>query len=393
MIPYLLPQNWIQYDAREIAPALTAAGASLLSLRSTPYLRSWADDLRVVQLKREVAGTSRIEGADFTDEELEQALSEDPEALITRSQKQAAAAARTYRWIETLPSDRSINADLVFEIHRRIITGADDDHCPPGLLRAQDQNVTFGTPRHRGVEGGENCSRAFRALITAVADEFRPHDSLVQALALHYHFAAMHPFLDGNGRTARALEAVVLGKAGLKDVLFISMSNYYYEEKNAYLQSLANARSNHHDLTEFLIFGLKGVEIQCTRLSSEIRKNLSKALYRNLMYDLFNRLEGKRKRVIANRQIAILKVLLKEDELPLDELAQRVGMHYRPLKGVRSAWIRDISGLLELRAIDFREDRGRVLLFPRLEWPTEITETEFFERLQNLPQAKTYPFL
>ena len=59
---------------------------------------------------------------------------------------------------------------------------------------------------------------------------FRGHDILIQALAAHYHFAAMHPFLDGNGRTARALEALMLGGAGLRDTCFIAMSNYYYEE-------------------------------------------------------------------------------------------------------------------------------------------------------------------
>jgi Fic family protein len=48
----------------------------------------------------------------------------------------------------------------------------------------------------------------------------------------------MHPFLDGNGRTARALEAFILQKVGLKDSLFIAMSNYYYEEKNEYLKDV-----------------------------------------------------------------------------------------------------------------------------------------------------------
>ena len=36
-----------------------------------------------------------------------------------------------------------------------VITGADDDHCPPGRVRSRDENVTFGSPKHRGVTGGE----------------------------------------------------------------------------------------------------------------------------------------------------------------------------------------------------------------------------------------------
>lgn len=119
----------------------------------------------------------------------------------------------------------------------------------------------------------------------------------------------MHPFLDGNGRTARAMEAFFLQRCGLRDTLFIAMSNYY-EEKNSYLQALADVRANGHDLTPFLSFGLKGIELQCRRLFDEIRVNVSRALYRNLMFDLFNRLKSARKRVIAERQIKILTLLL-----------------------------------------------------------------------------------
>jgi Fic family protein len=105
-----------------------------------------------------------------------------------------------------------------------------------------------------------------RKLTEAARTMFKEHDPLVQALALHYHFAAMHPFLDGNGRTARALEALMLQRIGLRDTLFIAMSNYYYEEKLAYLRALNESRAGGHDLTPFLKFALKGVESQCKRL-------------------------------------------------------------------------------------------------------------------------------
>ena len=53
----------------------------------------------------------------------------------------------------------------------------------------------------------------------------------------------MHPFLDGNGRTARALEALMLQRTGLRDTLFIAMSNYYYEHKINYLNALNDTRA------------------------------------------------------------------------------------------------------------------------------------------------------
>jgi len=48
------------------------------------------------------------------------------------------------------------------------------------------------------------------ALCNAAQTIYRGHDPLIQALAMHYHFASMHPFLDGNGRSARALETLML---------------------------------------------------------------------------------------------------------------------------------------------------------------------------------------
>src|ERR1051325_11726111 len=179
------------------------------------------------------------------------------------------------------------------------------DHCPPARLREENHNVTFGTPRHRGATGGKECERAFGALCDAIAHEFREHDVLIRALALHYHLGAMHPFLDGNGRTARAVEALMLQRAGLRDALFIALSNYYYEEKSAYLTALASVRQANGDLTEFVLFGLRGMTLQCQKLLAMINESIYKVLYKDVANDLFNRLQSKKKRGIAKRQLTI----------------------------------------------------------------------------------------
>lgn len=391
VIRYEMPVRWMQYDPMAIVRELTEAKSAVLSLSQIPFQRSWVEALQQVQLKSEVAGTSKIEGAEFTETEFEAALTESPQELFTRSQRQAHAAVRTYKWIAQLPSDVPINADLLKEVHRQMVTGADDDHCPPGQLRRTDQNVTFGTPPHRGAEGGHECNAAFSRLCEAVQHEFRDHDPLIQALALHYHFAAIHPFLDGNGRTARALEALVLQRSGLRDALFIAMSNYYYDEKASYLAELGNVRASGHDLTPFLIFGLRGIALQCRRLFAEIKRQVSKALFRNVMFDLFDRLKTPRKRVLAKRQTEILKLLLEVDAITLHSLTKRTHESYRSLKDPISAIMRDLIYLRELGAIAVvNEGNGEIRIAIRLEWPTEITETRFFEVIKNLPKAKPH---
>ncbi|MFA5257315.1 MAG: Fic family protein [Opitutales bacterium] len=394
MIKYSIPDNWIKYDRLAVLQHLVNAKAAVIALSNMPSQRSWAEKMQVVQLKREIAGTSRIEGADFTERELDAAMQETPEQLSTRSQRQAAAAVATYRWIAKLPDDYPISEALIYEVHQRIVTGADDDHCTPGELRPRDVNVNFGIPPHRGAEGGEECAVAFIKLLQAVNSAFREHDPLIQALALHYHFASMHPFLDGNGRAARALEALLLQRTGLRDTLFIAMSNYYYEEKNQYLGTLASTRAASHDLTPFLLFGLKGIELQCQRLLKEIRTNVQKSLFRNVMYDLFNRLETPRKRVMAKRHLEILKLLLDCDSLSVFDILKATKSSYDNLQNPLKICTRDLIYLLNLGAIDFkaRQDQASMISI-RLEWATEITDTEFFRRVKKMPHSKMHSFL
>jgi Fic family protein len=399
VVLYSLPEQWLRYDPADIVGELTEAKAAILSLLSIPFQRSWAEALQEIELKREVAGTSKIEGADFTDREFEDAIqSHVPSNQLTRSQKQARAAIHTYRWLSNLSVEVPINEELIRHIHRRIVTGCDDDHCAPGELRQQDQNVTFGRPRHRGADGGDECEIAFRRLCGAINQEFRGHDALVQALAAHYHIGAIHPFQDGNGRTARALEALLLKRAELKDTLFIAMSNFYYDEKDAYLDILSQVRTTNHVLTPFLKFGLRGIATQCKRLLKEIRRHVSKSLYRDVMSQMYGRLSSTRKRALAKRQVSILERLVDKD-VPwnLTILYNSVESDYRGLNSIGKAFVRDINHLSELKAIVVtrvsHQPGGHVWdayqVEVRLEWPTEITETEFYSQMSRLPTAKT----
>ncbi len=396
-IRYETPRSYLFYDALAIAAPLAEAKAALLALQTTPYQRAWVEALQKIELKMEVAGTSRIEGAEFTERELQAVLDENADQVLTRSQRQALAAKRTYEWLALLPDDRPVSTELICEIHARMVTGADDDHCPPGVPRVADQNVTFGTPRHRGIEGGDECRRGLHALAEALRREFRERDPFVQALAAHYHLAAMHPFLDGNGRTARALEALLLQRAGLRDTCFIAMSNYYYEEKHDYLANLTASRAGGHDLTPFLRFALTGVAWQVRRVLEQIRHHMRKVLFRDVMHDLFSRLKTPRKRVLAERQMAILKLLLDEDRpLRLGELFARTRPLYAKLKASDKAIVRDLTGLEHLGAIEDVAGApgagGEIGIAARLEWPTEITETKFFEWVKSLPKAKARGF-
>jgi hypothetical protein len=63
--------------------------------------------------------------------------------------------------------------------------------------------------------------------------------------------------------------------------------------------------------------------------------------------------------------------------------------HYRALKAVSKALVRDIKHLLQLKAIEIDGPPDRITIAVRLEWATEITETEFYREINKLPAAKT----
>ncbi len=178
-IQYRLPVHWVKYDEHEIFRELTDAKAAILALQTIPFQRRWVEELQQMQLKMEIAGTTQIEGADFSGNELEVAIrAENPEQLFTRSQRQATAATKAFRLISSIPADKPVNEELMCAVHSLIVTDCDDDRCAPGRLRGPDSNVTFGKPRHRGATGGEECKLAFEQLAKQVQTVFRQHDPL-----------------------------------------------------------------------------------------------------------------------------------------------------------------------------------------------------------------------
>ena len=385
---YHIPRDWIRYDRAAIFNPLIEAKASAAALRQMPYLRQWIEQAHEEQLRLEAEGTSRIEGADFTPQEREDAFAASvsfDNGGLTHSQRQLRCADATYRWLRDQSANRPVTSDFIRDIHRRIVTGCDDGLCEPGALRPADWNVTFGTPICRGAEGGGACQASFDGLCAAISGAYRRHDPVIQAIAAHYHIGAMHPFGDGNGRTARALEAFMLRRAGVNDLVMVSLSNYYYERKDEYLAALSASRSNGHDITPFLSFALRAIADRCDALSEEIADNHRRLLFREFARSLFGQLRSPRRRVLAERQLEILEMMIDGNSIELEA----VFPIYEGLKYPQRALLRDLVGLLELGAIGIigSDEEEDVHLTINLDWPQQFSESELLERIENMTTA------
>jgi len=114
------------------------------------------------------------------------------------------------------------------------------------------------------------------------------------------------------------------------------------------------------------------------------------------MYSLFHRLESKRKRVIKERQIEILKILLDQDDIAVFKLFKTTQPSYKSIQNGIGALVRDLRQLENLQAINvigvspnFAENRVAI----NLDWPQEIDEGEFLRRMKAMPKGKTFKFL
>ena len=84
-------------------------------------------------------------------------------------------------------------------------------------------------------------------------------DPLVKLALIHYQFEAIHPFLDGNGRTCRIINILFLVQSGLLDLPVLYLSKYIIEHKNDYYRHLRGVTEKNLWET-WIVFMLRAVE-------------------------------------------------------------------------------------------------------------------------------------
>ncbi len=94
-------------------------------------------------------------------------------------------------------------------------------------------------------------------------------DPLVRMAAAHYQFEAIHPFSDGNGRTGRILNVLMLMEAGLLRLPVLYLSRYIIDTKNDYYRLLL-AVTAESAWEEWVLYVLAGIEVTSRYTLSKI---------------------------------------------------------------------------------------------------------------------------
>ena len=110
------------------------------------------------------------------------------------------------------------------------------------------------------------------------SDEGKQVHPILKAGIIHYEIARIHPFVDGNGRVARAVATLVMFLDGYDIRKFFSFEEYFDENPMQYyltLQSVSNQLvldTHERDLTPWLEYFTEGVAIELNRVKEKVQR-------------------------------------------------------------------------------------------------------------------------
>jgi Fic family protein len=383
--PYETSHPWLtfQLDLRRASPGLWMllgeAQSKCEHIAGIPLQPATADRLHRLYLAKGVRATTAIEGNTLSEEQVLQHLSGQLELPLSKQYLQREI-------------DNVITA--CNEITARLLKG-DDHRVTPALLSHWNERVLADLPLEAEVVPGrirghpvtvgrylgapaEDCKYLLERLCTwlahfegdiipgASAGTGRTAAALLQAILGHLYLAWIHPFADGNGRTARLLEFHLLVAAGLPTPAAHLLSNHYNETRAEYYRQLDQASRSGGDVFPFLEYALEGFVDGLRAQLQEIREQQWEIAWENYVHDTF----AARKTATDLRQRDLLLDLAKRREpvalAEIPELSPRLARAYADR--TRKTLSRDVNalvaaGLVERLPAGVRAKREIVLAF------------------------------
>lgn len=197
--------------------------------------------LRQTARQRATRHSTRIEGNTLDSQEVGQAV-----IAVGKTQTEMQQEVRNYwralEWIEEqLEANRQPSEEYIRQLHRIILvrgTGRRGvrsdyrkDECP--VVDSATGRIDYAPPMPRDVPPlMQDLVRWWRS------DEAAELPGPVRAGLLAHRFVGIHPFGDGNGRTARALATTELWRSGYDMRGFLSLEEHYTADLNAYYDNL-----------------------------------------------------------------------------------------------------------------------------------------------------------
>lgn len=101
------------------------------------------------------------------------------------------------------------------------------------------------------------------------ADDEEIHPVLKSGI-VHYELVRIHPFVDGNGRLARAIATLILNQDGYDIRNFFSLEEYFDKDALKYYEALQSVEKNEGKLTDWLEYYTLGVAIELSKIREKV---------------------------------------------------------------------------------------------------------------------------
>jgi Fic family protein len=248
----------------------------------------------VSSLVEEAITSSQLEGAVTTREVAKEMIQSGrkPRDISERMILNNFATMQRVRELKNTP----LTPELVFEIHRLVTDETMDDPSAAGRLRRTDEERVvgddFGQIFHVPPPAHQLMGRleAMCAFANKETPDFFTHPVL-RAIMLHFWLAYDHPFVDGNGRTARALFYWAMLRGGYWLFEYISISSILRKAPAQYGLSFLHTETDDNDLTYFIIAQMEVIRRAMKQLHAYIeRKTTETRVMENRLraLDMFN---------------------------------------------------------------------------------------------------------
>ncbi|GMV62911.1 MAG: hypothetical protein AMXMBFR74_20790 [Parvibaculum sp.] len=400
---YKRTHPWITFSlelGRAPAPlwiALGEAKSKCQHLLGVPLKPRLAEKLHEIYLARGALATAAIEGNTLTENEAIAIVRKEsslPKSQAYLEKEIANILEASNRILDQVESEgtKPITAQDIKDYNRTVLDGLEvEPYVIPGECVKTDIQVA-------GYHGApwRECDLLLEKLCEWLNDSFKAADDdlistgILKAIVSHLYLVWIHPFGDGNGRTARLLEVRFLMEAGVPSVAGHLLSNFYNKTRTEYYRQLKIASANGGDPIAFLRYAVDGFVDGLREQLRVIKVQQWHVSWQNYVYELFDGQNG----IPDKRQLKLVLALSRtEGELPKNELRRLTPELAEAYAGKTGKTItRDLNrleemGLVERTGSGYRAAAEMILAFlPRAKKGSverQLRETAFLADESN----------
>ena len=356
-IKFSIDTNLFDY---ELWMLLGKAQAQCDYISGIPLRPDTADELHKVYLYKGALATTAIEGNTLSDEEardyLDGKLELPPskEYLGKEIDNIVAAFNRMVELIRKEECDLSLENIKMF--NKMVLNGLElMEDVVPGEIRKHK----VGVGRYQGAPV-EDCEYLVERMCRWLNDRdfslgkrYAIATGILKSIIAHLYFAWIHPFGDGNGRTARLIELQILLNAGVPSPAAHLLSNHYNLTRHEYYRHL-EASSQKNTIVPFIKYAIQGLVDGLKEQLQALRTQSIQVAWENYIHDLFKQKSTKAQ--IRRRHLAI-DLSRVPDPVPLSDLrllTPRLAAEYSQKSS--KVIYKDVKGLLALNLVRMTDE-------------------------------------